>query len=84
MAELPGILAVIAQEVGDDKALAIGRRLAGAECYFPSLSTIQMLQRNARVTDLADKGLAAPEIAARLDLSERHVYRIISEKNQKK
>jgi Mor family transcriptional regulator len=76
VSELPGVLGVIAEVVGPEGALAVGQRLAGASHKFPTLSTLERLERDLRIRrEFNGRNLA--ELCERYGLSRRQLYRII-------
>lgn len=74
MSRLPGILAVLAEEVGEERALALGRRLAGDA--FPALEQLDRLERDARIRRDFNGG-NINDLTQRYGLSRRHLYRIL-------
>ena len=73
---LPGMLQAVAEVVGDEKALALGRLFSGSRTNWPSRAVLDRLERDQTILKLVGP-LSVTEVAKRFGISRTQVYRII-------
>lgn len=76
MPRLPGILGDVAEIVGDEKALALGRLFSGCRVNWPSRAALDRLARNHAIVNEVGK-VSVAELARKYGVSRVHVYRIV-------
>ena len=76
MLPLPGFLQELALEVGQETALALGRKFAGQIKSFPRRSSITRWKRNQAIANDFD-GFNAGELALKYKLSIFQISRIL-------
>lgn len=70
---------MIAEVVGPEQALAVGRRLAGTTPKFPALSTLERAARDARIRREAAH-CSQTDLCERYNLSRWQLARILKKK----
>lgn len=76
---LPGVLEIVAEEVGAEAAIKVGKRLAGCTHKFPAASTLDRIQRDEAIRR-EFKGNNINALAVKYGLTRRRIYQIVNDK----
>lgn len=75
--KLSGDLRAIAEVVGLDAALSIGRHFKGSNIYIGRAKNLERVKRDAQIREEFDSGKPARRIALKYGLTERYVWKIL-------
>jgi Mor family transcriptional regulator len=80
--DLPEVYQQIAEELGLDAALALGRMFGGSPVYFPILKRALIASRNRAIFEEFN-GANHRELARKHRLSLRHLYKILKDEQKR-
>lgn len=80
--ELPGVLKEIALVIGVDNAVKLSREFSGSHLYIPSISRLEMKERDRQMRTEYDQGdITAAKLARKYRVSERTAWSILGKPN---
>lgn len=69
----------ISRVIGQEKAVALGKKIGGGQLQMPKCALLLTQQRDVEIMQRRASGETVRDLALRFRLTERHVYRILSE-----
>lgn len=75
--DLPEDMRTIAEVVGVQKTIELSDRFQGTTLYFPRLLSLRRKVRNSAIRSDYDNGLKPARLAAKYNLTERHIWTIL-------
>lgn len=76
--ELPGVLKEIARVIGVDNAVKLSREFSGGHLYIPSISRLEIKERDRQMRKEYDQGgITVAKLARKYRVSERTACSIL-------